>query len=300
MSKKTRTILELTIMYAIGFAIGATIYLVLKPFVANAVYRMLIADLAMTFFIWIYGLVRRNSSVYDPYWSVVPPVILMGWMLDSVASWTTPTILLFLGVSVWAVRLTFNWALGWTDFSDQDWRYTMIRDKHPKLWPIANLFGIMLMPTTIVFIQLVGSHELIELQAEANVWSWIGFLMIVGAAIVQLIADGQMRRFKEANKGSKRCIEEGLWKWSRHPNYFGEVTVWWGVYVMYVGVTGRLNLTILPPILMTALFLFISIPMMENKILATRPEYADYQERVSMIVPLPPKKGKENEATAND
>lgn len=69
---------------------------------------------------------------------------------------------------------------------------------------------------------------------------------------------------------------------------------------MYVGVTGRLDLIILPPILMTALFLFISIPMMENKILRTRPEYADYQERVSMIVPLPQRRLKDDEATANE
>jgi steroid 5-alpha reductase family enzyme len=300
MNKKTLTMLELFVVYAIGFAIGAIIYVFLKQSVENAVIRMLIADLAMTILLWVYGLLRRNSSVYDPYWSVVPPIILMGWMLDSVATWTIPTILLFLGVTCWAVRLTFNWALGWTDFSDQDWRYTMIRDKHPRLWPIANLFGIMLMPTIIVFIQLIGSHELIALQASANAWSWIGFFMIVGAAIIQFIADGQMRRFKTANKGSKQCIEEGLWKWSRHPNYFGEVTVWWGVYVMYVGVTGRLNMAILPPILMTALFLFISIPMMENKILATRPEYANYQERVSMLVPLPQRRQKDHGVSVNE
>jgi len=300
MSRKTATMIELGTIYVFSFALGAVLYLVLKPWIANAVIRMLLADVAMTVLIWVFGLIRRNSSVYDPYWSVVPPLILLGWMVDSVAIWTTPTVLLFLGVAFWAVRLTSNWALGWTDFSDQDWRYTMIREKHPRLWPLSNFFGIMLMPTTIVFIQLIGSYELIALQAEANVWSWIGFAMIIGAALIQYVADGQMRRFKETHKGSKKCIEEGLWKWSRHPNYFGEVTVWWGVYVMYVGVTGRLDLIILPPILMTLLFLFISIPMMENKILRTRPEYADYQERVSMIVPLPQRRLKDDEATANE
>ncbi len=289
MSKKWSTFLELLLIYIIGFAIGIGVYLNLRTAVTNPIVRMLISDVAMTLFIWIYGLIRKNSSVYDPYWSVVPPVILIGFAIDAQVIWTLPTILLIFGVSFWAIRLTHNWFIGWTDFSDQDWRYTMIKEKHPKIWMLSNLFGIMLMPTVIVFIQLIGASYVVSAAAPLNLLVVIGFLMIVGATIVQFLSDKQMREFKERNRGSKKCIEEGLWKYSRHPNYFGEVTMWWGVYVIYVGVYGKLDLLILPPILMTALFLFISIPMMEKKIIQTRPEYSEYQERVSMIIPLPPK-----------
>lgn len=300
MSLKTKTMMELSFMYALGFAILWVVYRVGTSFIASTVLAMLLADVAMTLFIWIYGLIRRNSSVYDPYWSIVPPVILMIWMIDANVLFTAPSVWLFLGVTVWSLRLTHNWALGWTDFSEEDWRYVMIREKHPRIWPLSNLFGIMLMPTFIVFIQLIGSHQVISAEAEGNLWTTLGGLMIVAAAGIQYVADQQMRRFRFTHRGSKQCIEEGLWKWSRHPNYFGEVTVWWGVYVLYVGVFGTLDLMILPPILMTALFLFISIPMMEKKILLTRPEYADYQERVSMIVPFPPKKPISKESVVED
>jgi steroid 5-alpha reductase family enzyme len=106
---------------------------------------------------------------------------------------------------------------------------------------------------------------------------------------LQYIADGQMRAFKKRNLDKKICIEEGLWKYSRHPNYFGEVMVWWGLYLIYFGATLTLNLYLLAPLAMTSLFIFISIPMMEKKILRTRPEYKDYQDRVSMLIPLPRK-----------
>jgi steroid 5-alpha reductase family enzyme len=289
MSKKWSTLAELLGIYLIGFAIGVLVFLNLRVWVMNPIVLAFFADIAMTLFIWLYGLVRKNSSVYDPYWSVVPPVLLIGLAIYLEAVWTLPTILLIAGISFWAIRLTHNWFIGWTDFSEQDWRYTMIKEKHPKIWMLSNLFGIMLMPTVIVFIQLIGASYVISAAASLNLIVVAGFLMIVGATIIQYLSDKQMREFKERNRGSKKCIEEGLWKYSRHPNYFGEVSVWWGVYIIYVGVQGKLDLVILPPILMTALFLFISIPMMEKKILKTRPEYADYQDRVSMIIPFPAK-----------
>ena len=84
---------------------------------------------------------------------------------------------------------------------------------------------------------------------------------------------------------AKKCIDEGLWRISRHPNYFGEVTVWWGLYIMLFGLTYQFDLYILAPLSMTLLFVFISIPMLEKKILKTRPEYKLYQEQVSMLIP---------------
>jgi steroid 5-alpha reductase family enzyme len=117
----------------------------------------------------------------------------------------------------------------------------------------------------------------------------IGLVIMILSATLQFIADAQMRAFKKRNLNKKECIEEGLWKYSRHPNYFGEVMVWWGLYLIYFGSTQSINLYLLAPLAMTSLFIFISIPMMEKKILRTRPEYEGYQDRVSMLIPLPRK-----------
>jgi steroid 5-alpha reductase family enzyme len=189
------------------------------------------------------------------------------------------------GLSVWSLRLTYNWAKNWNGFKEQDWRYTIMYQRSPKLFFLTNLFGIQIFPTLIVFIQLIGAVYFMS-APSLTIFTWIGFTTMVSAAIIQFVADGQMRQFKERTKGQKLCIEEGLWKYSRHPNYFGEVMVWWGLYVIYFGSVMKLDLLILAPIAMTSLFLFISIPWMEKKIIQTRPEYMDYQKRVSKLIPF--------------
>ncbi|PKK94006.1 MAG: hypothetical protein CVV61_01845, partial [Tenericutes bacterium HGW-Tenericutes-6] len=164
--------------------------------------------------------------------------------------------------------------------------YEKIKKVAPKIYPLSNLLAIQIFPTIIVFIQLIGALRFIEENPSLNWIILTGGIMIILAAAIQLIADEQMKRFKKAHQGLKLCIEEGLWKYSRHPNYFGEVLVWWGVYLFYLGTFRVLDLIILAPIAMTGLFLFISIPWMEKKILETRPEYKYYQKRVSMLIPF--------------
>lgn len=167
-----------------------------------------------------------------------------------------------------------------------DWRYEELKKKAPKFYPLTNLFGIQLFPTAIVFAQLACAIFTINMDPQADFLTFVGAIIIFLSALIQLIADQQMKRFKARTKGEKKCIEEGLWKYSRHPNYFGEIMVWWGVCLIYLDAVETLNFMIISPILMTSLFLFISIPWMERKILKTRPEYKDYQKRVSMIIPF--------------
>jgi steroid 5-alpha reductase family enzyme len=163
----------------------------------------------------------------------------------------------------------------------------MIRESRPKMWFLANLVGINLMPTVIVFLQLAGAYRFIEAAPDWNGWIVGGAVVSLTAVFLQSLADHQMETFRKRNQeGKKRCIEEGLWKISRHPNYFGEVALWWGVWMISSAGVGIFDWFFLAPILMTCLFLFISIPMMEKRILGTRPEYRNYQHRVSMLVPF--------------
>jgi len=119
-----------------------------------------------------------------------------------------------------------------------------------------------------------------------------GVFISIGAAVLQFISDKQMREFRLIHHDRKACMKDGIWAYSRHPNYFGEVSFWWGIWVMYVGLTGKFDFYVVSPILMTMLFLFISIPMMEKKILLTRPEYKEIQQEVSVFIPFFPKRDK--------
>jgi steroid 5-alpha reductase family enzyme len=287
MSHKFKTLVWMGVLYLFAVTIGVFVFQFASS--ETLIIRLLIADLATTLVIWIFSLALHNASVYDPYWSVIPVIMLTGVIIHLNPPITLSIVLLYTAVLTWGVRLTYNWAKNWTGFKEQDWRYTMIYQKSPKLYFLSNLFGIQLFPTLIVFVQLIGATYFIQSIPKVNVFTLVGFIIIVGSACIQFISDQQMSEFKLRTKGQKKCIEEGLWKYSRHPNYFGEVMVWYGVYIMYFGTVQKIDILFIAPILMNALFLFISIPMMEKKILSTRPEYKDYQNRVSMLVPFPRK-----------
>jgi steroid 5-alpha reductase family enzyme len=287
---KLQSALVLLVVYLVAIAFGALTYHLSGMFLEDVLIQMLIADIVATLLVWGFGLLIRNSSAYDPYWSVIPPVILFAFVAILQVKITLGSAMLLGAVSLWAVRLTTNWYLNWEDFSSQDWRYTMIHDRQPRIWFLSNLFGIHLMPTAIVFIQLIGATNLLAMEPGFHPLILLGFLISLSAALIQFVADRQMMRFRLTHQGQKACIEEGLWKYSRHPNYFGEVWMWWGVWIMYFGVSGKLDLTLIAPVLMTALFLFISIPMMEKKILLSRPQYQEYRTRVSILIPFFPKR----------
>ncbi|MBU1094642.1 MAG: DUF1295 domain-containing protein [Firmicutes bacterium] len=287
MTHKNKSLLIMFIIYAFIIVVGVAVFILLPQL--SLIYRLLVADVIMTLVTWILSLILRNASVYDPYWSVIPPAIILGVIIFLNKPAILSIILLFSGLLIWSIRLTYNWATRWTDFNEVDWRYQLMRKKSPKLYFLTNLFGIQLFPTLIVFIQLIAATKFISMSPSMNIFIWIGFILMVGAATIQFFADQQMKEFKEKHRGQKKCIEEGLWKYSRHPNYFGEITLWWGLYIMYFGSTMKFDIYLFAPMMMTALFLFVSIPWMEKKILTTRPEYKDYQQRVSMLIPFIPK-----------
>ena len=202
-------------------------------------------------------------------------------------NWGLSLILLLLALSVWAIRLTYNWGKLWTDFSHVDWRYKNFQVMAPKLYWLVSFLAIMFVPTMIVFFQLIGPIILVEqVNLSFGLASILGTVVIVLSALLQLSADTQMQNFKKDPQNKGEIMKAGLWKYSRHPNYLGEIMVWWGTYLFYVQQFG-FDWIILAPIAMTALFVFISVPLMEKKILKTRPEYSDYIKEAGMLVPFP-------------
>lgn len=285
MSKKISSMLVILLIYLAAIAIGVVSFIYVLPDL-DLVYRVLIADLIATVFIWLVSLPLKNASLYDPYWSVIPPIIVLLLMFYT-NNWGLSLILLLLALSVWAIRLTYNWGKLWTDFSHVDWRYKNFQVMAPKLYWLVSFLAIMFVPTMIVFFQLIGPIILVEqVNLSFGLASILGTVVIVLSALLQLSADTQMQNFKKDPQNKGEIMKAGLWKYSRHPNYLGEIMVWWGTYLFYVQQFG-FDWIILAPIAMTALFVFISVPLMEKKILKTRPEYSDYIKEAGMLVPFP-------------
>jgi len=168
-------------------------------------------------------------------------------------------------LTVWGTRLTYNWARGFAGLHAQDWRYTQFQRVHPRLWPVINLTGIQLMPTVVVFVALLPA--LYATLGSARVgWLTVPAALLAAASIfLEAAADAQLRRFRADASHRGRIINRGLWRWSRHPNYLGEILFWWGIYLTSLSMA-RLPVWLLAgPVAVTALFLFVSIPMMEKR-----------------------------------
>ncbi|MBI9009593.1 MAG: DUF1295 domain-containing protein [Tenericutes bacterium] len=253
----------------------------------NPIATMLIADIIMTFIVFLVGSVLKNASLYDPYWSVIPPFILFVWIVFYFKTINFATILLLVSILFWATRLTVNWWKNWKGFEFQDWRYDSLKERNERIYPITNLFGIHLIPTLVVYIQMINVYRTLEI-ASVNLIFIIGFIIAIIAPVLQYVSDKQMDVFRLENKGNNRTINVGIWRFSRHPNYFGEILFWLGLYIMYFSNIMRIDINIIYPIFMILLFLCISIPMMENK-LKNRPGYIEYQSEVSVLIPLPRK-----------
>jgi steroid 5-alpha reductase family enzyme len=276
---KAASLAIIFLIYALATAVGIITYIKAAPAMPEPI-AFLLADVAATIFVWAMGLVYSNVSVYDPYWSVAPPVMFTIWAIYK-SCFTLPVILLLVAVWYWGIRLTGNWVHTFKGLGHEDWRYTRYREtQSPFLFQITNFFGLNMMPTVLVFACMLPGFKLFG-AASANWLTWLGFVICLSSATIQLVADTQIHRFRDAHPG--QFCNVGLWKNGRHPNYFGEIQMWWGVWLMYASLNG-IDWHILAPVAMTALFLFVSIPMMERRQIERKPGYAEYRKQTRILI----------------
>jgi len=258
----------------------------------SAILTVFVADLVATFVIFAFSMVFANSSMYDAYWSAVPPVIGLYWASALPGSEAVPArqhIVLLL-VFAWGIRLTWNWARGWPGLHHEDWRYQELRENRNAPYWLISLTGIHYFPTFQVFLAClplyaalsVGSHPLGPLDA-------IAALVTAGAIALETISDEQLRSFNRTKQQGEICAR-GLWAWMRHPNYLGEILFWWGLWLFGVAAAPAWYWSVIGPLAITAMFLFASIPMLERRHLARRPGYAEIMKRVPALVPRRPQR----------
>ena len=251
-----------------------------------------IADVVATIIIFGFSYVFKNSSFYDPYWSVIPVFIAayLGWLGMESGANPLRLNLAFILVFLWALRLTGNWVRSWQGLQHEDWRYVQLAQQSGKAWWPVSFAGIHLFPTIMVF---MGCFPLYTAMAIPN--ASFGWLDVVGTAITltgiafEFFSDNQRYKWAKdpANKG--KVFTGGLWGWSRHPNYFGEVAFWAGLGILGLAADPSRWWTIIGCVAMWAMFNFITLPMMEKRQLANKPEYASATRGISRFWPRPRK-----------
>lgn len=226
----------------------------------------------------------KTASIYDPYWSIqtvaiyVPLQIMYGFNLGNII------FLIFL--SLWAIRLTYNFIKTFNDITYLDWRYKNIQIKTKGLYPLVSLLGIHMVPTLIVFAASIPAFMYVIKGFDFNFLNLIGLLTMLIGVLLEFFADRNMHQFKKTRTDRSQIINVGLWKYSRHPNYLGEILFWYGVAFTLIFPNVTYWYLIVGAILNTLLFLFISIPLAENHMKTYKPGFEEYKKRTRMLLPI--------------
>jgi steroid 5-alpha reductase family enzyme len=249
-------------------------------------YILLAAVLFGYFSLWfVVAVAARRNDVADVAWGF--GFVLMAWMAYSLSGFSPRSLLVDILVTVWGIRLA--WHIYQRNHKrPEDHRYQAWRKQWKNFYLRSYLqvfllqgFLLYLIAIPILFINRSSLSELALLDC-CGVAIWLaGFS-------VESIADRQLKNFigDSANKG--KIMEGGLWRYSRHPNYFGEVTQWWGIFVIALAVPAGWT-TVIGPLTITVLILFVSgVPLLEKKY-EGRADFEEYKKRTSIFVPWPPR-----------
>jgi len=260
----------------------------LRDLIQILLVNLIIIALAATM-LWAVSVRLRDASIADIFWGM--GFVLLAWTSWAVADVTAARVELLLAlVTIWGIRLSIH--LWWRKRGEaEDRRYAAMRKRNgPGFW-WSNLFSVFLLQAALLWfvalpVQLAAWHD------DLASLSWLDGL---GAALwlvgfyFEAVGDWQLTRFKSNPANSDRVMDEGLWRYTRHPNYFGDFCVWWGVYL--IAAAGGAQATIASPALMSLLLLRVSgVTLLENSITDRRPDYAEYQRRVNAFFPGAPRR----------
>ena len=279
MKNKALSLAFVYLLYAIAFVGGyfSSIW------IGNIYYQLAFMDIVATLIIWVFSIVLKNTSLYDPYWSLTPWALATYLLFISKVS-NVFTFILYIMFSIWSWRLTINWMITFDDLSWEDWRYKSYRARYNRfVYEFINLFGFMMMPTILVFAGLIPL--LLVVANGANAFSLFGSALVLLGTLLEFFADHDMHTFLKETKERKVC-DKGLWKYTRHPNYLGENLVWIGLYVALVVSLPQYWFYFVGVLLILLLFEFISIPLMEKRQIERRPDYLEYIKTTPRMVPF--------------
>ena len=253
---------------------------------SSLVLKVLTCHIEATIFIYLLSVIFNNSSWYDAFWSVIPVVLtIMCWADISAAGDVQRSFLMHACLFFWAIRLTFNWMRSWDGFSHEDWRYIMMKQKtnNRLQYFIVDFGSIHLIPTLCVYMALLPMiYALAYPGADLNNLDILATFLAVLAVIIQIVSDQQMYNFRK-NLTEPKTMKSGLWLYSRHPNYFGELLFWFSLFVFALASNLSFAWLLIGSLIMYALIALASVSMMDKRSLDRRSDFKEYMESTPAI-----------------
>ena len=247
----------------------------------------LAAATALMTLVWVVSLIKRDAGIIDIFWG--PAFALLAWVYWAAGPGQGARRLLVpVLVTVWALRLA-GYILWRNRGGGEDYRYAAMRAKYGRAFPPLSLVIVFWLQAALAWLIAM---PLLQVQRTGAGLGWLdglGLALFAVGLFFEAVGDFQLARFKSDPSNRGKVMDRGLWRYTRHPNYFGDATLWWGLACFALATPG--SAWVLPsPVLMTFLLLKVSgVALLEKGLGSTKPGYEEYVRRTSAFLPRPPR-----------
>lgn len=270
-------------------------YALLVPTMTSELFALFsrcgIAIAAMMLIMWLVSLIRKDASIVDIAWG--SGFVIVAWTAysfsDHVATDRGRSLIVPVLTTIWGLRLTVY--LFWRNHGKpEDYRYQAMRTRWGSAFPLVSLLTVFSLQGAVMWVVSLPVQVGSALTNQSANWLLvIGIMVWFIGLVFESVGDWQLARFKTNPKNQGRVLDSGLWRYTRHPNYFGDFLVWWGIYLVTLSLTG-MWWTIIGPMVMSIFLMQISgVTLLEKTLTKSKPDYVHYAERTNAFFPGRPR-----------
>ena len=236
--------------------------------------------------VWLISLPLKDVSIVDIAWGF--GFVLVAWSTYLAGGAPTNQFVLLLLTTLWGLRLTVY--LAWRKAGKpEDFRYREMREYHPGSFPLRSLLTIFALQGILMWIIALPLQTAAPVSTPSLLLTLLGSVLWMAGFVFETVGDWQLARFKANPANKLRVLDRGLWRYTRHPNYFGDFLVWWGLYIVALG-AGSPWWSILGPVVMSVLLMRISgVTLLEKSLKVRKPGYTEYVTRTNAFFPWWPR-----------
>lgn len=241
---------------------------------------------ALTFLVWLGSVKLRDVSIVDLFWGL--GFVVIAWLSFVLTDEITGRkVLLVLLTSVWGLRLSVY--LAWRKIgTPEDYRYRAMRESIGQRFWLVSLFMVFWLQGLIMIVVALPVMAGQLNRSPLTSWAVLGLALWTAGFLFETIGDNQLARFKSEPNNRGRVMDRGLWRYTRHPNYFGDFLIWWGIFFAALG--EGTWWTAIGPLVMSFLLLRVSgVTLLERSLKRSKEGYAEYTARTSAFIPWPPR-----------
>lgn len=273
-----------SIIYGICICFASLLHSLLSSWSSSTLNRLYLIDFLLTCLLYFIGNnLFRSNNIYDLHWPLLPLVSSIYFL----SNYSWKSVILIGIISIWSIHLMWQNISSMTDVYHEDWRYQMMRRDYGKCFPLFAFLALHLLP---MFEVLLGSSSIYYISMDENftINDWIAFFIMFTGVLIENLADKQLNEFRRKKSQSRQIrfavLNDGLWKYSRHPNYLGEMMFWWGLFLL--GYFSHAPIWYgLGPLLITLMMYFGSISMSEERLYRKYPDYKFVQQEIPKLIP---------------